>query len=157
MKRACIVTVDVAGARICLYQEQAKPGFEMTEYKDLDNPGRRLKPSEMVSDRTDLSRRDGPPYDDHRFAHVEVLDARFAKQVVETIGHVLHDKQMGHLILIAAPRMLGVLRAAGGLDRPELRVDEVSSDLSRLTMSQLHDQLAAKDLIPPRTRIAAAR
>ena len=89
-----------------MYQEQAKPGFELTEYRDLDNPGRRLKPSEMVSDRSSLARAGGPPKDDHRFDKLEDMDAKFAKHIVETVQQVLKDKQMAHLILIAPPKML---------------------------------------------------
>jgi protein required for attachment to host cells len=157
MKRALIVTADAARARICLYQEQAKPGFELTEYRDLNNPGRRLKPSEMVSDRSSLARAGGPPKDDHRFDKIEDMDEKFAKFVVETIQQVLKDKQMAHLILIAPPKMLGILRAVDGLDRPELKLDEIPSDLSKASLPQLHDALAAQDLIPPRARLAAAR
>lgn len=157
MKRACIVTADAARARICLYQEQAKPGFEVTEYRDLDSPGRRLKPSEMLSDRSSLARAGGPPKDDHRFDKLENMDEKFATLVVETVDRVLHDKQMTHLIVVAPPKMLGLLRAAGMCDRAAIRVDEVSADLSKATLPQLHDQLAARDLVPPRTRLVAAR
>lgn len=175
MKRACIVTVDATRARICLYQEQAKPGFEMTEYRDLTNPGRRMKGTEMFSEDPGMAQHGGlkrgapqgragsvfgepgAAYDDHREAHLDEMDTRFAKEIVETLGHVLRDKQMGHLILCASPRMMGVLRATGGLDRPDLRVDELSSDLSNLGLAQLHDQLASRDLIPPRARLAMAR
>jgi protein required for attachment to host cells len=165
MKRALIVTVDAARARLCLYQEQAKPGFELTEYRDLDNPGRRMRVGDMTSDSRPGVRGSpaninfGGPGDDHRDAHVEEMDSKFAKHVVETIEHVLKDKQMAHLILAASPKMLGALRAAGAamLSRKDLEYDEVPSDLSGRTLAQLHDHVAQLGLVPGRQRLAAAR
>jgi protein required for attachment to host cells len=155
MKRALIVVVDAARARICLYQEQAKPGFELTEYKDLANPGRRMKPGEMFS-------KSGPGapgafFDDHRFAHIEEMDSKFAKEIVATVEHVMHEKQMVHLVLCATPKMLGVIRAAGTFLRDERRVDEIARDLSNLSIAALHDHLAGMDMVPPRARLAVAR
>jgi protein required for attachment to host cells len=175
MKRALIATVDATRARLFLYQEQAKPGFELTEYRDLDNPGRRMRANEMFStSRPDLghhgginrashstggarsdSGEPGGGYDDHRFAHIEEMDTKFAKHVVETIQHVLKDKQMGHLILIAPPKMLGALRAVGGLDKEQLALDELDKDLSNLSLAALHDHLATAGLLPERQRFAA--
>ncbi len=174
MKRALIANVDATRARLFLYQEQAKPGFELTEYRDLDNPGRRMRANEMFStSRPDLghhgglnrassatgarsdSGEPGGGYDDHRFAHIEEMDTKFAKHIVETIQHVLKDKQMGHLILIAPPKMLGAIRNAGGLDKDQLTVDELDKDLSNLSLAALHDYLANAGLVPERHRFAA--
>lgn len=174
MKRALIATVDAAKARIFLYQEQAKPGFELTEYRDLDNPGRRMRANEMFSTerpsmanhggmnrssmnrsaRSDSGTR-GTTYDDHRFAHIDMMDAKFAKHIVETIQHVLKDKALGHLILVAPPQMLGVLRKEYTFDKAMLALDELDKDLSNLSIAALHDYLANAGYIPERQRYAA--
>jgi hypothetical protein len=54
--------------------------------------------------------------------------------------------------------MLGELRKANGaLKRNGLVVDELPRDLAMLTLAQLHDHLAALDLIPARPRLYMAR
>jgi len=160
MKRALIATIDAARARLFLYQEQAKPGFELIEYKDLDNPGRRLRPSEMFSDSHPGVRgapgnlNMGGPGDDHRGAHIEEMDSKFAKHVLEAIQHVLADKKMGHLILVAAPKMPGILRAEGRsvLGKTGLVCDEIARDLSGLPPAQPPDHLSQIGPVPPRPR-----
>ena len=172
MTRACIVTVDATRARIFLYNDSAKPGFELVEYKDLDNPGRRLKASEMFSEsRPGLASaggrgtggrsatgEPGSAYDDHRDAHIDEMDTKFAKHVLETVDHVLHDKQLARLVVCAAPKMLGTLRTTGnGLERADIEIEQVTSNLSTLSESALHDHLAQLGLLPPRARLAMAR
>jgi len=72
---------------------------------------------------------------------------------------VLADKKMGHLILVAAPKMLGILRAEGRsvLGKTGLVCDEIARDLSGLPLAQLHDHLSQMGLVPPRQRLAMAR
>lgn len=172
MTRACIVTVDATRARIFLYNDHAKPGFEIVEYKDLGNPGRRLKAGELFSEsRPGLAQpggrgirgrgatgEPGATFDDHRDAHLDDMDTKFAKRVLETVETVLSDKNLGRLVVCAAPKMLGTLRSAGNvLERTEIEIEQVTSNLSMLTEAALHDHLAQLGLIPPRTRLAIAR
>lgn len=154
MTRACIVTIDAARARIFLYNGQAKPGFELVEYKDMDNPGRRLRAAEMPSEPEPVGAQDGD-----RNAHGEMTDTQFTREAFEVLEVILREKQVAHLIVCAAPRMMGVVRAEGNgvLKRPELKVDEITSNLSTLTEAALHDHLAQQGLIPPRARLAMAR
>lgn len=177
MKRACIATIDAARARIFMYQEQTNPGFELTEISDLDNPGRRLKAGEMFSEsrpslashgglhRSSQARGNrsdqgnpGTTYDDHRDAHIEEMDTRFAKLAVEEIAGLCRRHQLAHLVLIAAPKMLGTLRTVNGVfAQHNMRVDEIDKDLSGLSIAQLHDYLANADIVPPRQRLKMAR
>jgi protein required for attachment to host cells len=176
MKRACIAIVDAARARVYTYEEDSTPGQELREVVDLVNPGRRLKAGEMFSEsrpalanhgglrrsvqggnRTD-SGEPGSTYDDHRGAHIEEMDNKFAKQVVEALDRVILDEKLGHLILIAPPKMLGTLRKNDGvLHREGLALDEITQDLTNLSPAMLHDRLASLDLIPPRQRLKMAR
>ena len=50
MKRACIAIVDASRARIYTFQEDAPPGQQLREIRDLINPGRRLKDHELFSE-----------------------------------------------------------------------------------------------------------
>ncbi len=170
MKRACIAVVDAARARLFTYQEAAEPGRELREVRDLTNPGRRLKDSELFSEsRPPLAPRGGtgptsggisggPGKDDHRDDNIAERDARFAKEIVEELDKIVRAEGYGHLILIASPKMLGELRKTNGtLKRNGLTVDEIPRDLANLTGTQLHDHLASLDMIPGRQRLKMAR
>jgi protein required for attachment to host cells len=175
MKRALIATIDAAKARIYLYQEQTNPGFELTEIADLDNPGRRLADRDLYSEtRPGLkgngirrgavggSRSDqgapGSGSDDHRDAHKDEMDGRFAKGIIVELDEQITRRKLGHLVLCASPRMLGTLRAESGvLHRDGLVFEEIDKDVSNLTVAQLHDYLAGAGIIPGRQRRVAAR
>jgi protein required for attachment to host cells len=176
MKRACIAIVDATRARVYHYEEESEPGNELREVKDLVNPGRRLKTGEMFSERPSLAKHGGlnrstrargdrsdsavpgTTYDDHRFAHLEEMDAKFAKHIVDEIDAYIREQKLPQLILVASPKMLGALRKANGvLHRDTLALEEVTRDLTNLTQAQLHDQLAGHGLIQPRQRLVMAR
>jgi protein required for attachment to host cells len=170
MKRACIAIVDAARARLYTYREDADPGRELTEVRDLVNAGRRMKQGDMFSEsRPPLAASGhpgpaasgisgGPGKDDHRDDHVAMMDAKFAKEVVEELQQIIGAEGYGHVILIASPKMLGELRKANGaLKRNGMVVDEIPRDLANLTATQLHDHLASLDLIPGRQRLKVAR
>lgn len=167
MKRACIAIVDASRARLYTYQEDAAPTEQLREVRDLVNPGRRLRPSELFSDtRPSLGTpgRPGPAHeqgstkDDHRDDHIGMMDTKFAKDVIEELEKIIKAEGYGHLIIVASPKMLGELRKANGVfKRAGLTIDEIPRDLAKLTSSQLHDHLASMDLIPGRQRLFMAR
>jgi protein required for attachment to host cells len=167
MKRACIAVVDAARARLFTYQEDAEPGRELREIRDLVNPGRRMKQGDMFSESRPPLTGTGKPgvgkeptstKDDHRDDHVEMMDMKFAKEIVEELDKILRLEGYGHVILVAPPKMLGELRKANGtLKRNGLVLDEVQNDLSNLNVTQVHDHLASVDMIPARQRLKIAR
>ncbi len=164
MKRACIAIVDASRARLYTYEEGGDPTHQLSEVKDLVNPGRRLRVGEMVSNyEPGVSVSQGgatarSSTDDHREAHVDELDSKFAREVVESIERLVNEDGYRHLIVVASPKMLGLMRQTDGvLHRPDLTIDEISRDLSKLTSPQLHDHLSSMNLIPARVRLATAR
>lgn len=168
MKRACIAIVDAARARLYGYDEQASdPAQQLREVTDLVNPGRRLKPSEMFSETRpslgqnpgrNTSHEPGSTKDDHRDDHIEMMDAKFAKEIIAELDRIIQAEKYTHLIVVASPKMLGELRKANNvLDRPGLTIDEIARDLTKLTQAQLHDHLAQLNLIPARERLTIAR
>jgi len=168
MKRACIATIDAARARMYTYHQDADPGHELREVRDLVNPGRRMKQGDMFSEtRPSLSNspKPGPngdpgsAKDDHRDDHVENMDMKFAKEIVEELEKILRAEAYGHVILAASPKMLGEVRkqANGTLKRNGLVVHELPNDLANLSATQLHDHLASLELIPSRQRLKIAR
>jgi len=157
MHRTCVVVVDASRARLFTYERVAEPtglSEQMTEQRDLVNPARRLRASELFSDSRPGSSRTGGlqyAYDDHRDAHVAELDSEFSRAVIGELSALLEDAPAHRLILCASPHMLGALREAGRtLSRRDLAIDEVPRDLVKLTPSQLRDQLADYGLLPAR-------
>lgn len=167
MKRACIAIVDASRARLYAYQEDADPGRELREIRDLVSPGRRMRDSELFTEsRPPLApsgqmgpnRSGGPAKDDHRDDHRAMMDTKFARLIVEEVDKLIRAEGFGHLIMISAPKMLGELRKANGvLKRNGLVVDEIARDLTNLTGTQLHDHLASLDMLPGRQRLKMAR
>jgi protein required for attachment to host cells len=155
MYRACIAIVDATRARVFSFDQDSDPGGtreKLIEVLDLVHPERRRRPSDLFSDTRPGSGRTGPrqfAFDDHREAHLEQLDAEFARDIVKAIASIMTRLRLSRLIVCAGPRMLGELRAAG-LARPGLLVEELARELAKLTAAELRDQLAAYGLLPPR-------
>jgi protein required for attachment to host cells len=142
VKRACIAVVDATRARIYTYQDRAElaPTEQLREEIDLVNPARRLRPSELFGD-----------------AHVDAMDAQFARDIVGVLERLVRAGGYAHVIVVASPKMLGELRSADGvLHRADVTLDEVPRDLVKLTSSQLHDHLARRGLVARRPHLAAA-
>jgi protein required for attachment to host cells len=158
MNRACIAIVDSTRARIYAYARTEDPADPrsgpgaLQELTDLVNPGRRGH--DLFSTTKPGVKRDAPgsgTTDDHRDAHAEELERRFARQVVAEIDRIVRERGFERALLVAAPAMLGELRGvAGALRRPELVVEYLARDLVQLTSPQIHDHLAELRLVAPR-------
>ena len=160
MKRACIALVDAAHARIFTYSEV--PGQDPTfeELEDLVNPGRQSHgyftekaPRAPGIGRAVGDRRTGARHgakDDHRDDHLDELEQRFARDIVRELQTIVREQAFEHLIFVASPKMLSRLREeAEGLSR-DIVVDELAQDLAWMTPPQVHDHLAARQLVAPR-------
>ncbi len=161
MKRACIVIAAAAGARLYLYQHLDGEEPQLSELLDLTNPGRRARDEDLFSTTKPGVRRSGSlpgVTDDHRDKHVAHWDYEFAKLVAEETDRLLREHDLGHVILVATPKMLGDLRKVDrALHRPGLVLEEVQRDLVGLTVPQIHDHLASLHIIAPRQRTSFAQ
>jgi protein required for attachment to host cells len=159
MKRALIVIVDAAHARLYTYEQIEDNEPTLQERRDLVNAGRQAHG--MFSDTKPGNRwQEGGrgSTDDHRTDHLAELDARFAKLVVEEAARAIAEDGFRHVILVAGPKMLGALRSADApLRRNDITLDEIAQDLAWLTPPQIHDHLAAMKLVDPRPRAVATR
>ncbi len=164
MIRACIVAADAARARLFTFEEfDAPEGVktqELREEKTLVDPARRRRPSELFSDsRPGLDRAPsgrGFAVDDHRDASRRQMDRIFAGEIARAIEEQTRAHGCTRLIVAASPRMLGMLRELAPLAPSGIELSEIDRDLAHLSRAQLHDHLAARGLLPPRERIAAA-
>jgi protein required for attachment to host cells len=175
MKKAVIAIVDAAQARLFGYDEEAAD--QLHELRDLVSVGRKLRVGELMSSSEPgrASASDGPAVsvrgaashthgyarsatDDHRDAKVGEMDARFARDVVQALDEIIHKDGYRRIVIAASAKMLGELRRHDGvLHRADVKVDEIPKILTTRSVAQLHDQLAAMDLLPARRRLAAAR
>jgi protein required for attachment to host cells len=161
MKRACIAIIDAVRARIYTYDagERTDDADQaLREEVDLINPGRRGHDLFSTS-------KSGPKHpapgsgttDDHRDGHFAELEHRFACQVVDDVKRIAGERGLDQVLLVATPKMLGVLRSVDApLRAPGQTLQYVERDLAQLTSPQIHDHLAQLQLIDPRRRHASA-
>lgn len=144
MTTTCIALVDASRARLFTLSRVVEVDGvheQLNEIRSFVNPARRLRPSELFAA--------NGRGDDHRAAHIDDMDAGFARDVTSELVDVLRASSADRLIVCASPRMLGELRSAGPeLRRGGLEVDEVPRNLTKLTPPELRDQLASYGLLP---------
>lgn len=158
----CILVADATRARIFTLEPAAFPETESSprlveQQIDYVNPEDSLPGRELWSE-TKSGRNMSAPgmahgYDDHRSQHDEERKRRFTRQVAaQAIRHAL-DHQAKYLVVSAENHMLGLLRHA--LDTPpnsELKVVEVAKDLAMFSPNEIHEHLAAEQVLPPMKR-----
>lgn len=160
MYKAIIAVVDATRARLFVFTRSSHASGideQLVEQSDLINPARRLRPTELFSDRPALGRVGSRQFavDDHRDAHLDHYDQAFAAAVAAELLRLADANLPDRVVLCASPRMLGTLRSlTTRLHRPGRFVDELPRDLVKLTVSQLREYLESYGLLPPRVTAA---
>jgi protein required for attachment to host cells len=161
----CVLVVDAARARVLTLETDADellPTFaELVEVADITNPARRARPAEFFSDTRSGQRREGSHgplhgVDDRRDRHHRGMDRRFAALAADQAAELWRRYPACRVLVVAAPRMLGLLRPAiaermRGQTPHDVR--ELARDLTRLAPATLHDALAEAGLLPARRRL----
>ena len=161
MKRICLVVADATRARIFTYQQLLEPDGpheELREQRDLVNPARHKRAGELFSDNTGANH-SGPrgyAFDDHRQAHLDQLDVRFAKEIAGEVERTMHSDGYRELIVVASSRMLGDLRVAFEMLSRVATIKTVERELTKLGPAAIRDHLAALGLLPARPHLAAS-
>jgi protein required for attachment to host cells len=155
-----IVVGDGTRARFFTLEAAALPPLEssprLMEHEDLVNAEHMQGGHDKYSStRTgiNLNPRGGPShgYDDHRAQQEQEHERRFAADITARALSLAQQHRATQLVLVAEPHMLGLLRdalkipAKSGID-----VRDLAKDLTKLTTTQLHGQLAAAGLVPAR-------
>jgi protein required for attachment to host cells len=88
-------------------------------------------------------------YDDRRENHLIEFEKRFANNISSAMLELINHHQAKHLILVAEPQILGIMREnmTDGLFKT-LNIQEVAKDICHFSVSQIHDYLAKKQLLP---------
>ncbi|MFC1748937.1 host attachment protein [Pseudomonadota bacterium] len=157
MSDYCVVVADGARARLFTLEQAdiGESGPNLVEISDLANPESNAAGKEIYSE--DKSGRGvstggggAHGYDDHRNQHIDETERRFAKIVAAAAAGSVQQNKLGCLIVAAEPRMMGHLRDAMGPAVAGLKVKEVVKDLTKLSAYELHEHLAADNVLPAR-------
>ncbi|HEY9647266.1 MAG TPA: host attachment protein [Chroococcidiopsis sp.] len=94
-------------------------------------------------------------YDDHRENHRVEFGRRFAQEIAATLFQIIKTSQPCHLLLVAEPKILGIMRETLVPDLPKnLAFSELTKDLCHLNAYKLQEYLTTKDLLPAPSRQA---
>ncbi len=153
MKRICLIVADASRARIFTYERSQEPDGlhdELRERRDLIDPVRRKRASELFSDSAGANHGGSRSnaFDDHRQAHLDQFDTNFAREITAELDGLIREGYR-ELIVIASSRMLGELRTTLEPLRRTLSIKELERDFTRLATTELRDRLAKLALLPP--------
>lgn len=119
MIKTCIIVGDRARARLfvtAIAPERAAGNahVELREVEALTEPEGELKGGDVFANSRSGSNRSPHgaafEYDDHRDAHREEVQRRFAKRVATAARQLLEREAASRLVLAVEPHMLGLLR-----------------------------------------------
>ncbi len=80
--------------------------------------------------------------------NIENNERRFAAEIIHWLQTKSVQHKVEHLVILAPPRMLGVLRTVP-LGSLKGRVEELKGDLMRLNTGQLANHAMIRELLPP--------
>ena len=153
---ACVIAADGGRARLFVVETggSGQPGLSLVERESLVNPEYRAHGvdlpgrtrGERVSNR---QAGDVHPVDARRDQHRLEIERRFAREIAQHAGALTQSWTTGSVVLVADPRMLGLLREPL---RKALRLGidlkELAKDYSHFTAPELRDHLALNHLMP---------
>ena len=154
MQALAIVVADASRARLFTFkrEDDLAPAPVLRERVDLVSLERRQRGTEVYSQAqpagvTPTGR--GFAIDDHRDAHTDEVDRRFAEQVMSRLASLTEETACRRVALVASPRFLGHLREHAGLIRQRgLALEEVARDLTRETAPKLREHLGELGVLP---------
>ena len=154
MANCFIIAADGARARMFLLEKDPalQAGSRLVEKIDLVNTDYRARGTDapQVRSERNISRQAGPvhPQDAERERHRIEVERRFAREIAAHAASMAKVGDAGKLILVAAPRMLGLLRRPlRAAITPRVTISEIARNHTHLTPSRLHQRLVADDLI----------
>jgi hypothetical protein len=154
-----IIAADGARARCITAEVVDDPDSEgnprLEEHENVVNPLGKLPARAAFADRP--SRKPsgagpagaGPVTDDHRDRHEAEDERRYAREVVAAAQRLASEQRVTRLVLAAAPRVLGVLRASmEPFGIRDVDLIELPLDLSSASLPQIRDALVRRGVLP---------
>lgn len=141
MAKTWVLVADSGRARILLAE---KPNGALTELETFDNPAVRVREQELTSDLPGRSfdslgqqRHAMEPHDSPK--HHEAVN--FAHRLGAHLAQAQQRGEFEHLILVAPPKFLGLLRQQLGDELSRKVTVEIDKNLCALDNEQLHEHL----------------
>ena len=152
---ALIIVADGGRARLFLAvaEEGAQGRLGLVERESLVNTDYRAhggdSPGRTKSERvTNRQAGDVHPVDARRDQHRLELERHFAREIAQHVAALTQSWPDGHVVLVAEPRMLGLLREPlHKALRRGIELKELAKDYTLHSASALRDQLALNRLL----------
>lgn len=150
-----VTVVNGSRARFFSLQPAETPAYEsspcLVEHEDLVSPENDSADQALWSDNSSGNRSSAGGgahgYDDHRDQHRAEYERRFSQSVAAEAVKLAHKQQAKSIVVVADSRMLGLLR--NDLENKNgFTIKELAKDYSKLSIPDLHAQLASHHLIP---------
>jgi protein required for attachment to host cells len=157
MNQFLLAVIDGTKARFLtlepadLSEPKSRPHF--IEQKCLLNPDQELQGQELwASAKTGRNRGiagQAHSYDDGRDHHRVEFERRFAQMITTQILHLIEAHQAQQLLLIAEPKILGLVRDVLVPVLPKkVTINELAKSLCQLNPHELFEYLMSKQLLP---------
>lgn len=166
MQNHVVAVVSSAKAKLFVLESADLPEYQasprLVEVEELQSSTQTLQDQDLWSN-TKPGRNRGTAgqahgYDDHRENHRAEFERRFAQDIAAKLTHLLQTSQSQHVLLVAEPHILGVMRDVLIPALPKhLKLNELAKDLCQLKAHEVHDYLAAKGLLPARKPTESSR
>lgn len=150
-----VTVVNGSRARFFSLQPAETPAYEssprLVEHENLVNPENESPDKALWSDNSSGNRSSAGGgmhgYDDHREQHRAEHERRFSQSIAAEAIKLAHKQQAKSIVVVADSRMLGLLR--NDLESSNgITIKELAKDYSKLSIPELHAQLANHHLIP---------
>lgn len=158
MSNNAVVVADAARARFFIEHFVNTPpnraGYRLDERATLVHPEGRLSDDEQLTESRPGSFRGsggapGHALSDHRDARRDEQDKQFAGEIVQRALNFCREQDTDRVILVADPRMLGLLRQyTDQLGKQGFSLRELAKDLSRMRPDEIHDLLTKSEVLP---------
>lgn len=158
MNPVFVVVADGAKARFFSLKEKrgvgGKPDYALCEEDALVNPDQMQPGQQLWSGPSSQAghfqegKGQAHSYDDRRQDHTVEFERRFAQAITVQILSRTQSQTMYSLVLIAEPRLLGLLRQVLVPTLPKtLKLNELDKNLCHLTPQALKEYLVQKNLL----------
>jgi protein required for attachment to host cells len=154
-----IMTADGGRARFITAEVLEDTSLEgspkLLEHDTLAHPLGAKPAREVFSDRPSRKpsgaggRGVGSATDDHRGRHEDEDQRRFARQMLDAAERFVNEQRPKRLVILAAPRLLGLLRGELSTRRwRDLDVVEMPDDLSAKSLPDIQQILTKRGVLP---------
>ena len=129
MATTWIIAADESRARVLQVLDREQ---RLSEIDDLVNPAGRAQDRELQTDAEPRfnGSQGGPASDSERQGAVEHSARTFAKEVGRYLDKARNEHRYDQLIIVAPPKVLGMMRKELGKEVEKLVADELPKDLS---------------------------